>query len=75
MPSQWAMSHAALSKSNVIDRDLERFLTILPASLADHAGEYALLRHAEVVSFFPSALDAQIAGNRWFDDGLDPRRS
>lgn len=69
------MSHAALSKSEEIDRNLERFLTILPMLLADHAGEYALLRHGEVVSFFPLALDAQIAGNRWFDDGLDPRRS
>jgi hypothetical protein len=47
-----AMSHAGLSKSEEIDRNLERFLAILP------------------VSFFPSALDAQIAGNLGFDDGL-----
>jgi hypothetical protein len=64
------MSHAGLSKSEEIDRNLERFLAILPALLPDHAGEYALLRHGEVVSFFPSALDAQIAGNLGFDDGL-----
>ena len=64
------MKQTTSSKSEEIDRNLERFLAILPTLLPDHAGEYALLRQGAVVGFFPSALDAQIAGNRQFDDEL-----
>ena len=53
-----------------IDRNLERFLQILPSLMADHEGEYALLRHAVVVGYYPSAIDAQIAGNQRFEDRM-----
>jgi hypothetical protein len=62
-----AMSH---SKSDEIDRNLERFLEVLPALVPDHEGQYALIRHGEIHEFFGSALDAQIAGNQRFDDQL-----
>ena len=62
------MTDIALAKSEEIDRNLEKFFTILPELMADHAGQYVLMRHGEVIEFFESALDAQIAGNRKFAD-------
>ena len=61
------MSH---SKSQEIDRNLERLLEILPDLMAKHEGQYALMRHGNIIDFFPDALDAQIAGNRRFDDSV-----
>ena len=58
------------SKSEEIDRNLERFLQALPGLLSDHQDQYALIRHGEIQEFFDSALDAQIAGNQRFDDHM-----
>jgi len=57
-------------KGEEIARNLERFLAVLPELIADHRGEYALIRHGLIEGFFPSALDAQIAGRQKFDDQL-----
>jgi hypothetical protein len=62
------VSTAQLSKTQEIDRNLERFLEILPRLMAEHAGEYVLMRRGDVVGFFESALDAQIEGNKRFPD-------
>lgn len=62
------MSESGLSKSDEIDRNLVAFLEMLPALGRDHAGEWALMRNTEIVGFYDSALDAQIAGNNKFDD-------
>ncbi|MSP03156.1 MAG: hypothetical protein EXR07_19230 [Acetobacteraceae bacterium] len=62
-----AMSHA---KSDEIDRNLQRLSEIPPGLMRDHEGQYALMRHGDVVDFFPDAIDAQIAGNRRFDDNI-----
>jgi hypothetical protein len=59
------MSHA---KSEEIDRNLQRLFEILPDLMREHAGQYVLMRHGVVIEFFGDALDAQIAGNRRFDD-------
>jgi hypothetical protein len=61
------MSH---SKSEEIDRNLERLLKALPDLMPDHGGQYALMRHGDIVDFFSDALDAQIAGNLKFDDSI-----
>lgn len=61
------MSH---SKSEEIDRNLERFLEVLPSLVNDHEGQYALIRHGRILEFFDSAMDAQIAGNQRFDDKI-----
>ena len=61
------MSH---SKSEEIDRNLERFLEVLPSLMDDHEDQYALIRHGAIQDFFDSALDAQIAGNQRFDDQI-----
>ena len=63
------MSHAD-AKLAEIDRNLERFLQLLPSLLAEHDGQYALLRHGAVVEYHTCALDAQIAGNRRFEDRM-----
>jgi hypothetical protein len=64
------MSHVPLSKSAEIDRNLTRFLEMLPELMPDHAGKYVLMRHGNVVAFFDLAIDAQIAGNKRFDDRI-----
>jgi hypothetical protein len=61
------MSHA---KSDEIDRNLEKLQKILPDLMPDHEGQYALMRHGDIVEFFSDALDAQIAGNQKFDDSI-----
>lgn len=62
------MSHGTLSKIAEVDRNLSKFLELLPTLLPGHAGQYALMRHGEVLDFFDTALDAQIAGNQRFVD-------
>jgi len=53
-----------------IDRNRERFLTLLPSMMAEHAGQYVLLRKQEVIAYYDSAMDAQIAGNQQFSDRI-----
>lgn len=57
-------------KSEEIDRNLERLLQALPDLMPEHEGQYALMRHGHIVDFFADALDAQIAGNQRFEDGI-----
>jgi hypothetical protein len=64
------MSHTPLSKLAAIDSNLDSFLRLLPGLMAEHEGEYALLRYGQVVAFFPEAIDAQIAGNQRYPDGV-----
>jgi hypothetical protein len=61
------VSHA---KSEEIDRNLERLSEILHDLMPEHEGQYALMRHGNVVGFFPDPLDAQIVGNQRFDDSI-----
>lgn len=63
------MSYSDL-KSEEIDRNLAKFLERLPSIVGEHEDEYALMRHGEIIDFFPSAIDAQIAGNTRFDDAI-----
>jgi hypothetical protein len=63
------MSYAD-AKLAEIDRNLEGFLQLLPSLMAEHKGQYALLRHGAVVGYHQSAIDAQIAGNRQFEDRM-----
>ena len=58
------------TKVEEIDRNLEKFLEVLPALVSEHMGQYALIRHGEILEFFNSALDAQIAGNQRFEDQI-----
>ena len=60
----------ARSKIEEIERNFEEFRKRLPKLVEDREGQYALLRHGQIEDFFASAIDAQIAGNRQFDDQL-----
>ena len=60
----------ARTKRDEIERNFEEFRKMLPTLVADRQGQYALLRDGQIEDFFPSAMDAQIAGNRQFDDRL-----
>jgi hypothetical protein len=65
-----AVGHVTVEKRREIDGNLERFLPLLASLLAEHEGQYALMRHGEIMGFFDTAIDAQIAGNQRFEDGL-----
>lgn len=64
------MAHTRDAKLAEIDANLEQFLRVLPSLMAEHEGEYALLRHRRIIEFYDSAIDAQIAGNQKFEDSL-----
>jgi hypothetical protein len=68
-PAQGIISMAQ-SKREEIERNFEEFRKELPNLVAVREGQYALIRHGEIKDFFNTALDAQIAGNRQFDDQL-----
>jgi hypothetical protein len=53
-----------------IDGNFDAFQRQLRASLAIHPGEFALLRHGEIVDFFGDPGAALIAGNARFADRL-----
>ena len=64
------MSHVMLAKSAEIDRNLGRFLELLPDLMREHEGEYASLRDTAILGFYDSAINAQIAGNQRFSDHI-----
>jgi hypothetical protein len=64
------MTSSNLSKGAEIDRNLTKFLEILPVLARDHLGQWVLMRHEAVVGFYQSAMDAQIAGNTAFGDQI-----
>jgi len=53
-----------------INRNASRFAELLPGLLADHEGQYVLMREGKVVGFHSSAMEAQTAGNDRFADGV-----
>jgi hypothetical protein len=53
-----------------VDRNYDYFVRKLTGFLANHPGEFALLRDQEVVGFYPSATDADRAGKARFKDNL-----
>jgi hypothetical protein len=55
---------------NEIDRNLFAFLPRIPRLMIDHAGEYALLRHQEVVSIHKRLRDALEEASSKFKDGI-----
>jgi hypothetical protein len=58
------------AKTAEIDRNFTAFLAVLPEILPEHRDEWALLREEKIIEFFPTAIDAQIAGNVRFHDRL-----
>ena len=58
------------SVQEAVDKNYNAFITQLPELLKTHPGQFALLRHTEIVEFFDSAREAGLHGERTFDDGL-----
>jgi hypothetical protein len=51
-----------------IDSNFDAFQRQLGASLGAHLGEYALMRHGEIVDYFDQPGNALLAGNSRFPD-------
>ena len=51
------------------DANTARFIQLLPVLVPAHQGQSVLMRHREPVGFFPSIIDAHIAGTTRFKDG------
>jgi hypothetical protein len=64
------MNQLLLAKTSEINRNLAQFLLALPTLVPEHEGKYALLRHGQVIEFYRTAVDAQIAGNQRYDDNM-----
>ena len=61
------MANSPLTKTDEIDRNLARFLELLPTLVSEREGQYALMRHQRIIDFYDSAIEAQMAGNNAFD--------
>lgn len=55
---------------NEIDRNLFAFLPRIPQLIANHEGEFALLRHQELVSLHKRLRDALDEACNRFSDGI-----
>lgn len=64
------MTRADSMKRAEIESNLTAFLALLPHLMQAHPNEHVLMRGGAVIGYFPSALDAQIAGNQKFADRL-----
>ena len=64
------MSATDKDKLAEIDSNLERFLEMLPELMRSHPNECVLMRHRTIIGYYKSAIDAQIAGNRSFEDRI-----
>ena len=62
------MGHVKTAKENEIERNRQAFEARLPALVGSHRGEFALLRHLEVIGFYPDAMAAQEAGDAAYAD-------
>lgn len=53
-----------------IDRNFDFFQSVVSNLLKDHAGQHAILRGQNIVSFHPSSVAALTAAYEKFPDGL-----
>ena len=53
-----------------IDANAARFIELLSVLIPAHQGQWVLMRDREAVGFFSTAIDAHIAGNEMFGDGV-----
>ncbi len=54
---------------NEVDRNYDFFMRTIDKYLGDHANEFALIRNAEIIGFFPTVRAAGEAGDGRFPDG------
>jgi len=59
----------AMTLEAEIDRNFDYFQRHLSSFVANHRGQFALLRDANVVDFLDSIIDAERKGTNHFPDG------
>lgn len=64
------MTKKARDKQSEIDRNLVFFKKKLPDLLNHHRGRYVLLRDKEIVGIYDTVRDAQMTGQKFYDDEL-----
>ena len=57
-------------KQTEVDQNYDYFTGILKDIMPDHAGEYAVIRHKEIVKYFQDLEDAAIDAKARFTDGM-----
>ncbi|MCC7362533.1 MAG: hypothetical protein IT317_23835 [Anaerolineales bacterium] len=58
-----------LATPDYIIANYDAFQSLLPSILAEHHGQFALLRERQIVEYFSTAGDAYKAGKQLFSDG------
>ncbi len=58
-----------MPSAHEIDQNFEYFQGVVSGLLAEHAGQFALLRDRSIDSYFPTAVAALTAGYQKFTDG------
>jgi hypothetical protein len=61
---------AQVQRRREIEENFRAFEGFLGSLLPERAGQFALLRHKELVEVFPTAIEALAEGHNRFDDGL-----
>ena len=57
------------TRQDIVNNNYEAFQKILPSILQEKEGKHALLANGEVVDYFDTARDAQLAGEKLFPNG------
>jgi len=66
----WERSVACPEKLAELRSNYAAFRELLPVLLAAHRGEYALLRHGDVIGFYDTLRAALVAGRDAYADDL-----
>lgn len=53
-----------------VDRNYDAFMRTLSTILSGHRGQYALMRHGQIIEFFERPGPANVAGSERFADGV-----
>jgi hypothetical protein len=56
------------TQATEVDRNFEEFKKLLPSLLQEHKGQFALMRDARIVSYYPSFADALTAARKSYSD-------
>jgi hypothetical protein len=62
--------NATRTKQEEVNRNFEFFRRELSKLLPQHRGKFALIHDGSVVGFFDTAVDANTAGNKLYEDRL-----
>ncbi len=58
-------------KEQEIEKNFAHFQsTIMPTLVESHRGRYVLLRHQKIVGIYDTARDAQMTGEKFYEDDL-----